>query len=113
MRLIDPKMSLDTIKSYIEVWDCKGCLPYGETQHNVMAVDDLQYLPTIEAEPVRHGRWKGWTTSKFTGKYKDYDEPEFKDYIYYTCSECYRKSAIQELYCPQCGARMDGGADNG
>lgn len=68
-------------------------------------------MTTIEPE-VRHGRWEGWTTSKFTGKYKDYDEPEFKDYVYYTCSECYRKSAIQELYCPQCGARMDGGADN-
>ena len=52
MKLIDPKMSLDTIKSYIEVWDCDGCLTDGGTQHNVMAVDDLQYLPTIEAEPV-------------------------------------------------------------
>ena len=78
--------------------------------------------PKVEAEPVRHGRWKGWTTSKFTGKYEDYDEPVFKDYVYYTCSECYRKSAIQELYCPHCGARMDatdtnvggkGGDDNG
>lgn len=73
----------------------------------------VKNAPTIDAEPVRHGRWKGWTTSKFTGKYKDYDEPEFKDYVYYTCSECYRKSAIQELYCPQCGARMDGGSENG
>ena len=73
----------------------------------------LAEQPTIEAGHVRHGRWKGWTTSKFTGKYADYDEPVFKDYVYYTCSECYRKSAIQELYCPQCGARMDGGADNG
>ena len=109
MQLIDPKMSIDTIRSYIEVWDCKGCLPYGGVQHNVMSVDDLLCLPTIEAEPVKHGRWKCWTTSKFTGKYKDYDEPEFKDYVYYTCSECYRKSAIKELYCPNCGARMDGG----
>ena len=66
----------------------------------------------LEITFVRHGRWKGWTTSKFTGRYKDYDEPEFKDYVYYTCSECYRKSAIQELYCPACGARMDGGAEN-
>ena len=57
MELIDPKMSIDTIKSYIEVWDCKGCLPDGGTQHNVMAVDDLQYLPTIEAEPVCYARW--------------------------------------------------------
>lgn len=71
----------------------------------------VKNAPTIEAEPVRHGRWKGWTTSKFTGKYEDYDEPVFKDYIYYTCSECYRKSAIKELYCPNCGAKMyaDGG----
>ena len=73
----------------------------------------IKQIPAIDAEPVRHGRWKGWTTSRFTGKYKDYDEPEFKDYVYFTCSECYRKSAIQELYCPQCGARMDGGSDNG
>ena len=70
----------------------------------------VKETPTVEAEPVRHGRWKGWTTSKFTGKYKDYDEPEFKEYVYYTCSECYRKLAIQELYCPACGAKMDGGA---
>ena len=81
---------------------------YGEA-----AVDIINHIetyvnamPTIEPE-VRHGRWKGWTTSKFTGKYEDYDEPVYKDYVYYTCSECYRKSAIQELYCPRCGAQMD------
>lgn len=95
MRLIDPKMSIDTIKSYIEVWDCKGCLPYGETQHNVMAVDDLEYLPTIEAEPVPHGRWivRGQE-------------------IY--CSECNCESLYNPFgaskfsdFCPNCGARMD------
>lgn len=59
------------------------------------------------------GHWKGWTTSKFTGKYIDVDEPEFKDYKYYTCSECYRKSAIRELYCPSCGARMEVSEDAG
>lgn len=97
MRLIDPKMSIDTIKSYIEVWDCKGCLPYGETQHNVMAVDDLEYLPTIEAEPVRHGRW----VQRRNGEYH--------------CTNCGReeKFIFQKNYCPMCGARMDGGADNG
>lgn len=106
MRLIDPKMSIDTIKSYIEVWDCKGCLPYGETQHNVMAVDDLQYLPTIEAEPVRHGRWK-WENG-YVGTMA-------------VCSICgssprgfysLPKNQIGRLpvykYCPRCGARMDG-----
>jgi hypothetical protein len=96
MKLIDPKMSIDTIKSYIEVWDCKGCLKDGGTQHNVMSVDDLLCLPTIEAEPVRHGRWK-----KKNGE------------IY--CTNC-KKSKWSESFelmlrgfdfCPHCGAKMD------
>ena len=86
---------------------CKGCPIYEEIE----AFDSAE---KVEAEPVRHGRWKGWTTSKFTGKYEDYDEPVYKDYVYYTCSECYRKSAIRELYCPNCGAYMrEEGAENG
>lgn len=106
MKLVDPKMSIDTIKSYVEVWDCKGCLPYGETQHNVMAVDDLQYLPTIEAEPVRHGWWI----------------PQESGYRC-KCSKCGHevKIVLSELvdprdyecylddYCGGCGAKMDGG----
>lgn len=102
MKLIDPKMSIDTIKSYIEVWDCKGCLTDGGTQHNVMAVDDLAYLPTIEAEPVRHGRWV-------------YDD-KIGGLRYYQCTNC-RKNDNECLadeheikwfkFCPKCGARMD------
>lgn len=97
-------MSIDTIKSYIEVWDCHGCLPYGGTQHNVMAVDDLEYLPTIEAEPVRHGRWIKYHT--------DYGSK-------WNCSVCCLPTIrvgigisfeIERFaFCPFCGARMDGG----
>lgn len=97
MQLIDPKMSLDTIRSYIEVWDCKGCLPYGGTQHNVMAVDDLLYLPTIEAEPVRHGRWIN-------------DESQGK-YICTCCNEgTWRGFGVHD-FCPNCGAKMRGDED--
>ena len=93
----------DDLRRYCENHHC-GSVP----------LEYIKQMRTVEAEPVRHGRWKGWTRSCFTGKYKDYDEPEFKDYKYYQCSECYRKSAIRELYCPQCGAKMqDGCAETG
>lgn len=90
MKLIDPKMSIDTIKSYIEVWDCKGCLPYGGTQHNVMAVDDLLCLPTIEAEPVRHGRWV------------------LNHHGVVVCTVCRHPQQIgAKDFCGKCGAQMD------
>lgn len=123
MRLIDPKMSIDTIKSYIEVWDCKGCLPDGGTQHNVMAVDDLPYLPTIEAEPVRNGRW-----IECDYKHMEHGMIETEPKAGLCCTECRtgfkKKNMTYKQYCPACGARMDadhiadvskkvGGADNG
>ena len=54
------------------------------------AVDDA---PTVDAELVRHGRWK-------KGKYP-----------LYSCSECgaiYQFVGYGYNYCPECGARMDG-----
>lgn len=70
-------------------------------------IADIDEQPTIEVEPVKHGRWKhskagGLPTNRFV------------------CSECdglvqvstYRNRCMFN-YCPNCGAKMDGGADNG
>ena len=57
--------------------------------------------PTVEAEPVRHGRWN----------YRHED-----DWCY--CTACGTDAegsdgeCLETDYCPHCGARMDGGADN-
>lgn len=58
--------------------------------------------PTIDARPVVHGRWK----------YEKFD--------IYRCTNCNGCSHVKEVmgepdweYCPNCGAQMDGGADNG
>lgn len=66
--------------------------------HINRAVDcnDIARFPTIEAEPVRHGRW-------------------IKDDYYrgWICSECgaiVRHNCFE--YC-NCGAKMDGGDNNG
>lgn len=47
--------------------------------------------PTIEAEPVRHGRWKD-TSPTLTS---------------FRCSECNTAHAIATSRCPSCGAKMD------
>ena len=56
--------------------------------------EEIDKQPTIEAEPVRHGRWI----------YNGYDE-------YPTCSYCNQSDTYAGDYCVNCGARMDGGAE--
>ena len=50
-----------------------------------------------DVAPVRHGRWE----------VVDAEEPRR-----YGCSECKRLSWNMENYCPNCGARMDGGEND-
>lgn len=53
-------------------------------------------MPAADVAPVRHGRWTRI------------------DYHDARCSECGHKTYYPDrisLYCPECGARMDGGAD--
>lgn len=59
---------------------------------------DLMDAPTIEAEPIRHGRWI----------YKEYRTTKDDAIGFYLCSECGRANWIKEdNYCPNCGAKMD------
>ena len=65
-------------------------------QHQM--IYEIEMLPTIEAEPVRHGRW-------IFDSGVDYCEK---------CSECKVPKPphyISDNYCPNCGAKMD--AENG
>lgn len=63
----------------------------------------LKDAPTIEAEPVRHGRWEYWKP-KYIGMEYSYDTM--------VCSVCEFKmdnaKIIPAHYCPNCGANMDG-----
>lgn len=74
-------------------------------------ISALEVSPAVDAEPVRHGKWL------------------FSDYDYFTCSVCggqyftgadSTKDAKAMLennayypYCPYCGAKMDGGNEDG
>lgn len=63
------------------------------------AIAQLKKAPTIEAEPVRHGRWE--RTSVLVGCMKwEY---------FYECTACGRSGENYKThYCPNCGAKMDG-----
>lgn len=50
--------------------------------------------PTIDAEPVRHGKWE-W--KKYANGYETWE-----------CSVCRSPMITRFWYCPNCGAKMDG-----
>ena len=60
------------------------------------------HAPTIEAEPVRHGRWIYHPDDLFPAESKQ------------ECSCCHEEEYLtlyNETYCPNCGAKMDGESD--
>ena len=71
------------------------------------AVELLRYVPTAypkaDVVEVRHGRW---------------NERQFEDEVIgmyitgYRCSECNTTWEINSEFCPNCGAKMDGGNNN-
>ena len=56
-------------------------------------------------EEVKQGYWKG-LTSRYWKANKDGYSGEYKDYIFYKCSVCGRKTVIRENFCPSCGKKM-------
>lgn len=82
----------DDLRIYCEKHKC-GSVP----------LEYIKQMPTIEAEPLRHGQWSEcW-----------HDERIYSG----ICSTC-EKASIRPVdseplkFCPKCGARMDGGNEN-
>ena len=59
-------------------------------------VDTFAEIPAADVSPVRHGRWLC----------ADTDTEQF-----FLCNRCKKKEYWESNYCPNCGCRMDGGAD--
>ena len=69
------------------------------------ALSYIEKTPTADVAPVVHGRWIG-VDSSFWKPTHSSDIPVFRKT--YRCSECRRRTAIAENYCPNCGAYMMG-----
>ena len=81
--------------------------PVRNEQRVTVDADDVQFgvdkIPSADVAPVRHGWWV--------------HEHISEGYAWVMCSEC--EAVIHKIlinkrlnYCPNCGARMDGGVDH-
>lgn len=72
----------------------------------------VQDAPTIEAEPVQHGRWEECDWVEFDGHNECVRYPK-KGRICTNCRNVFKKEFIDDRrvrHCPHCGAKMDGEA---
>lgn len=86
------------VSDYVTVWEC-NCSEYGKQE--VMAIDDVFYLPAADVAEVKHGKWI---------------KPHWHNSIHcMNCSICggeaqhveFRGVAKYYSRCPHCGAKMD------
>lgn len=98
MRLIGADATIPMIK-YATTDNEIGIFPIKIGYDDIVKVLNAQ--PTVDAEPVRHGKWKQW------------DEDDYGDT--YECTSCGEAFVMLEgspiengyHYCPYCGAKMD------
>ena len=87
-RLIDA----DALKEYIDCGHLRNPCEVCFSELDVVNLIDKQ--PTIDAEPVRHGKWIYHVDSESIGET-------------WICSECNGEEFCRTKFCPHCGARMD------
>ena len=94
MRLIDA----DALKEKLrELWVEKLQMPMEDDLFLTFVMCDIDNTPTIDAEPVKHGKWKYYN-------YSDINNP----YVgFYECTVCKQHEHIKHKFCPNCGAKMD------
>jgi len=86
-----------------DVLDLPNCYNgFSDTYDKAMIIDLIDEQPTVEAEPVRHGKW-----------IMKSDPFGFFDEIP-VCSECGCTTKMREKtkFCPNCGAKMDEEKEN-
>ena len=85
----------DALKEYIDCGHLRSPCEVCFSELDVANLIDAQ--PTVEAEPVRHGKWID-RTIKVSAELTN---------IIHVCSVCEEMAVGKYRYCPHCGARMD------
>ena len=79
-------------------------MPYahaGESIDADVVISDIKGMKAVDVAPVRHARWLEVREKRLFGEH------------YFLCSNCKSRNGlmIPFNYCPNCGAKMDGGVD--
>ena len=93
-------MEVLTITEYIERKALRDTL-YDADAITMSGVKILNQFPVADVAPVRHGRWV--------------EKEKYTFGIMYDCSLCGNRildNGHPWNYCPNCGAKMDGGVDD-
>ena len=66
-------------------------------------IKDVDAIPAADVAPVVHGRWIEYTKVIIPEPYNKWEQA-------WKCSECgFDDGFVAYNYCPNCGAKMDGG----
>ena len=99
MRLIDADAMIAHFNLHIKSAENARCFSSRDAWDG--AKHDLQDAETIDAEPVRHGRWGFLGMDMMAGS---------RAFYFGTCSECRERINFElkhKNYCSNCGAKMD------
>ena len=93
LELVDIGAVLEIAMSYCSD-DDGSCSKAGRDIREML--DELEALPTVEAKSVKHAKWEICS-----------------DGYYPYCSNCKNEpqGRAMTLFCPNCGAKMDGGIE--
>lgn len=93
---------------YIEREEAKRCVEAHYDDAIIMALNDI---PAADVQPVRHGRWERYEQCQLfpVGGRGTFTVVSYSDW--FRCSECGVGFEKKSSYCPNCGAKMDGGAE--
>ena len=58
------------------------------------------------------GEWVGWHGDRLVGE-DEYGMNIYRHYHYHSCRKCGRRTAVRENFCPNCGADMRKGENDG
>lgn len=100
MRLIDANKIYDAVERRYQV--SSGI----EHRRERDLLELICLSETVDAAPVKHGKWI--EREDIIGSYLE----QFID-VFYECSACKEPRGGISAYCPNCGAKMDGGVENG